>query len=117
VVIPGKEKYIQASWQKEIFSVDLFFSKARFFRFLLNSSLLKRTPLFPERIAYTVARRQSAQSLRRRRERLEDRMRELELLQRGAAATPIMPGNDPRCPVGLDSRAFIESHPLGRRSG
>jgi hypothetical protein len=115
--MPGKEKYIQASWQKEIFFVDLFFSKARFFRFLLNSSLLKRTPLFPERIAYTVARRQSAQSLRRRRERLEDRMRELELLQRGAAATPIMPGNDPRCPVGLDSRAFIESHPLGRRSG
>ena len=37
MVIPGKEKYIQASWQKEIFSVDLFFSKARFFRFLVNS--------------------------------------------------------------------------------
>jgi hypothetical protein len=53
--MPGKEKYIQASWQKEIFFVGLFFSKARFFRFLLNSSLLKRTPLFPERIAYTVA--------------------------------------------------------------
>jgi hypothetical protein len=28
----------QASWQKEIFSVDLFFSKARFFEFLLNSN-------------------------------------------------------------------------------
>src|SRR6266853_4676608 len=31
-----------------------------------------------------------AQSLRRRRERLEGRMRELELLQRGAATAPIM---------------------------
>ncbi len=68
--MPGKEKYIQASWQKEIFFVDLFFSKARFFRFLLNSSLLKRTPLFPERIAYTVTPEAIAQSLYRRRERL-----------------------------------------------
>src|SRR5260370_17081247 len=57
--MPGKEKYIQASWQKEIFFVDLFFSKARFFRFLLNSSLLKPTPLFPERIAYTVTPEQT----------------------------------------------------------
>jgi hypothetical protein len=78
----------------EIFFVDLFFSKARFFRFLLNSSLLKRTPLFPERIAYTVAPEAIAQSLCRRRERLEHRMRELELLQQGAAAARIMPGND-----------------------
>jgi hypothetical protein len=69
--MPGKEKYIQASWQKEIFFVDLFFFKARFFRFRLNSSLLKRTPLFPERIAYTVARRQSAQSLSRRTDTIE----------------------------------------------
>jgi hypothetical protein len=36
-----------------------------------------------------------AQSLRRRRERLEGRMRELELLQRGAAAAPIMPATAP----------------------
>ena len=36
-----------------------------------------------------------AQSLRRRRERLEGRMRELELLQRGAAAAPIMPATSP----------------------
>jgi hypothetical protein len=33
-----QKKYIQASWQKEIFSVDLFFPKARFFGFLLNSN-------------------------------------------------------------------------------
>jgi hypothetical protein len=78
VVISGKEKYIQASWQKEIFSVDLFFSKARFFRFLVNSSLFKCTPLFRERIAYTVTPEAIAQSLCRRRERLEDRMRELD---------------------------------------
>jgi hypothetical protein len=36
-----------------------------------------------------------AQSLRRRRERLEGRMSELELLQRGAAAAPIMPATAP----------------------
>jgi hypothetical protein len=42
--------------------VDLFFSKLRFFRLLLNSSLLKRTPLFPERIAYTVAPRGNPRS-------------------------------------------------------
>jgi len=31
-----QKKYIQTSWQNEIFSVILFFSKARFFGFLLN---------------------------------------------------------------------------------
>jgi superfamily II DNA or RNA helicase len=36
-----------------------------------------------------------AQSLRRRRERLEGRMRELELMQRGAAAAPMMPPTAP----------------------
>ncbi|GAH75453.1 unnamed protein product, partial [marine sediment metagenome] len=36
-----------------------------------------------------------AESLRRRRERLEGRLRELELLQRGAAAAPIMPPTTP----------------------
>jgi hypothetical protein len=68
--------------------------KARFFRFLVNSSLFKRTPLFSERIAYTVTPEAIAQSLCRWRERLEDRMRDLELLQCGAAAAPILPGND-----------------------
>jgi hypothetical protein len=43
--------------------------------------LFKRTPLFPERIAYTVTPEAIAQSLCGRRDRLEDRMRELELLQ------------------------------------
>src|SRR5690242_12026726 len=117
-------------------------------RRMVKESLLKfdGTPLFPERIAYTVPYKLSeaearlykevtdyvreefnradalendkragtvgfaltilqrrlasspeaiAQSLRRRRERLESRMRELELLQRGAAATPITPAETP----------------------
>src|SRR6201982_3795682 len=117
-------------------------------RRMVKENLLKfdGTPLFPERIAYTVPYKLSdaearlykavteyvreefnradalendkragtvgfaltilqrrlasspeaiAQSLRRRRERLEGRMRELELLQRGAAATSIMPATTP----------------------
>src|SRR5262249_32330162 len=117
-------------------------------RRMVKENLLKfdGTPLFPERIAYTVPYKLSnaaarlykavteyvreevnradalendkragtvgfaltilqrrlasspeaiAQSLRRRRERLEGRMRELELLQRGAAAAPIMPPTTP----------------------
>jgi SNF2 family DNA or RNA helicase len=117
-------------------------------RRMVKENLLKfdGTPLFPERIAYTVPYKLSeaearlykevteyvreefnradalendkragtvgfaltilqrrlasspeaiAQSLRRRRERLEGRMRELELLQRGAAAAPIMPATTP----------------------
>jgi SNF2 family DNA or RNA helicase len=117
-------------------------------RRMVKEGLLKfdGTPLFPERIAYTVPYKLSeaearlykevteyvreefnradalennkqagtvgfaltilqrrlasspeaiAQSLRRRRERLEGRMRELELLQRGAAAAPIMPPTSP----------------------
>src|SRR5215472_12410446 len=117
-------------------------------RRMVKEKLLKfdGTPLFPERIAYTVPYRLSeaearlykevteyvreefnradalendkragtvgfaltilqrrlasspeaiAQSLRRRRERLEGRMRELELLQRGGAAAPIMPATTP----------------------
>src|SRR5262245_441184 len=117
-------------------------------RRMVKESLLKfdATPLFPERIAYTVPYKLSdaearlykavtdyvreefnraealqndkragtvgfaltilqrrlasspeaiSQSLRRRRERLEGRMRELELLQRGAAAAPIMPPTTP----------------------
>ncbi len=112
-------------------------------RRMVKESLLKfdATPLFPERIAYTVAYKLSGaeaqlykavtdyvrdefnraealqndkragtvgfaltilqrrlasspeaiyQSLRRRRERLESRLRELELLQRGAEAAPIL---------------------------
>jgi SNF2 family DNA or RNA helicase len=117
-------------------------------RRMVKENLLKfdGTPLFPERIAYTVPYKLSeaearlykgvteyvreefnradalengkragtvgfaltvlqrrlasspeaiAQSLRRRRERLESRMRELELLQRGGAAAPIMPTTAP----------------------
>src|SRR5205085_8461818 len=117
-------------------------------RRMVKEGLLKfdGTPLFPERIAYTVPYKLSepearlykevteyvreefnradaldnnnragtvgfaltilqrrlasspeaiAQSLRRPRERLERRMRDLELLQRGAAAAPIMPATTP----------------------
>src|SRR6266498_2391198 len=117
-------------------------------RRMVKENLLKfdGTPLFPERIAYTVPYKLSepearlykevteyvreefnradalendkragtvgfaltilqrrlasspeaiAQSLRRRRERLQSRMRELELLQRGAAAVPIMSPTTP----------------------
>jgi hypothetical protein len=66
VVIPRKEKYIQASWQKEIFSVDLFFSKARFFGFLLNSSAGLRFGIvggFFFRIGTTLRKHLSAQAL------------------------------------------------------
>src|SRR5271166_3270835 len=117
-------------------------------RRMVKENLLKfdGTPLFPERIAYTVPYKLSeaearlykevteyvrvefnradalendkragtvgfaltilqrrlasspeaiAQSLRRRRERLEGRLRELELLQRGAAAASIIPSTSP----------------------